>query len=77
MAAVLCVLRNLYLVPHHEGSLLNFLLEVLFSFSHLDNQPVERSYLFSRQSCVNIEVKIMESEEAEDKRDSFMDREVS
>ena len=80
MAAVLCVLRNLYLVPNHKGGLLNFLLEVLFCFSHSDNQPIEKSdHLFSRQSWVNItvpKVKIMESEETEDKRDSFMDGEV-
>lgn len=40
MAAVLHVLRNLYLAPNHKGTLLNVPLEVPFSFSHLDSQAI-------------------------------------
>lgn len=40
MAAVLRVVRNLYLAPNHKGPFLNFPLEVRFSFSHLDSQSI-------------------------------------
>lgn len=74
-----CVLRNLYLALNHKSHFLNFLLEVLLSFSLLYSQPV----IEKNQLCLDRYVNILSSRGLDNRewrgsrqRGSFMNRKV-